>query len=337
MSKLRIWLKEKDVYCDVNEDTTCHETVQHSIKPPQVLKEERQSIEDLNATEYKLDNELFVEPAIVRCSSVCNSNIRKDMNWQTQRQTLSLCYETRLHELSEWIELVDSAIDVYDNTDVEDGLSKDEITENQITRLGLLLKKQSAKLGKLLKKQQEESLFQAKALQERLIKELEDDYGKMNYLDSQVNLLNSRLALQKKALSLGLSKELEERLLEHSCSVMFRNSGQGITDSLFSSPKLLRKSFRSEIEYPKERSEGDQLDSNNHLQVSSYTVDKWQVTQHGDTRILNSLPHNEVANEKGLLCMNSDVLSSTEVDISNRKDRLTLTFGLEDEETSVFV
>lgn len=236
------------------------------------------------------------------------------------RQSLILCYERRLRELSEWIDLVDCAIEVYDNTDVEDGMSDDEIIENQVTRLGLLLKKQSLKLKHFCSKQQERS--QARLLHEKLMKEV-DECGKMDYfnIDSQVN--NSGLVVAQKRQASGGRKDENFKAPSHRIS---------------SSSMSCTGDFRfGEIqkEFPWSRNGVHQLDElNNHSQVSPCSVDKCQVIKQQDkldNETSDIFSSDTAVNSKGILrsCVHEDVLG--------RKKRFNVTFALGDQDLSLFV
>lgn len=341
MSKLGIWLNEKEFYCEVNEDTTCHEIIQQLVQPAVFIKQKPHSFgfKNINDCEYKLNKQtkqLFAKQT--KISNVSDA-AKMDKGWQTPRDiqsSLSVCYETRLDELSEWIGLVDSAIEVYDNTDVEDGLSEDEIVENQITRLGLLIKKQSVKLEELLKEQQHRCLYQAKVLRKSLITELDNDCDKVSCLDGQINELNSKLVLQKRMLGLRMNKQDGTRLPVLSDSVNLRNQSQRIIDS----SKYFRKGLMCEKKYPEaadERNKDYQLDANNYSRILSYSVDKWpQTTGYRH----NSNIHGTFLNGSGLVgsCVDGNIPNNEATEILTSKEILrNATFGLEDPDTSVLV
>lgn len=240
------------------------------------------------------------------------------------RQSLILCYERRLRELSEWIDLVDCAIEVYDNTDVEDGMSDDEIIENQMTRLGLLLKKQSLKLKNLCSKQQERS--QARLLRERLMKEV-DKWGKMGYfnLDGQVN--NSGLFVAQKRQASGGRKDESFKIPSHRSPSSSKSSTGIFRIDRNGSWFECSHSERIQKEFPWSRNavyQSDQL--NNHSQVSSCSVDKCQVVKQHENETSDIFSSDAAENSKGILrsCVHEDVLGE--------KKRLNVTFALGDQD-----
>ena len=299
MNKLGIWLNDKEYLCDVDEHTTCDEVIQLLIKPP--VNEVPHSFE-VNAYEYKLDK-LFANQSD---SSNNISNGSMDENRQNhipRKSRLDIVYDNRLQELSERISLLDLAIEIYDNTDDEDGLNDDEIIENQVTRMGMLLKKQSSTI-KNLSRQQNTYLCAEKITKEKLVAELEKIYNQMRMFDVKLQQLRSTFDV----LNWGSNK------------YEMRTKNQAIPCSSCS-PKLSRNKFTTDHE------------SNHSKGIVNYTRCKsehapheqcWTQThdihKHGDPRLSDG-----------------DIIDSNDKEILTRKEVISLTFGLEDEESSVLV
>lgn len=289
MNQLGIWLNDKEYLCDLNEHTTCDEVIQLLIKPP--MNETPHSCE-INACEYKLDK-LFAKQS----DSSNNSNSSMDEQRQShipRKSRLDIVYDNRIKELSERINLLDSAIEIYDNTDVEDGLTDDEIIENQITRMGMLLKKQSTAI-KNVSNQQSISLYREITTNEQLLAELEKTCDKMKMFDDQLQELQSTLDV------LNWRSNKYEMKPEQYSNMRTKHRDLSCPSRL---PKQTKVQFTSDYE-------------SNHRK---------------DIPLLNNTSYKSKHESNDM-----DIIDSNEEEISKRKEIISLTFDLEDEESSILV
>lgn len=290
VNQLGIWLNDKEHLCALNEHTTCDEVVQLLIKPP--VNEIPHSCE-INACEYKLDK-LFAKQSD-SSNNISNSSMDEKRQSRIPRKSqLDIVYDNRIKELSERINLLDSTIEIYDNTDVEDGLTDDEIIENQITRMGMLLKKQSAAI-KNLSSQQSTSLCREKVTNEQLLAELEKTYNKMKMFDDQLQELQSTLDI------LNLRSNKYEMKSEQYLNMRTKNHNRSYPSCL---PKQTKNQF-----------------------ISAYC----KGNHRKDMSLLNpTCKSKQDTNDM-------DIIDINDKEISKRREIISLTFGLEDEGSSILV
>ena len=290
MNQSGVWLNDKEYLCDLNEHTTCDEVIQLLIKPP--MNETAHSCE-INACEYKLDK-LFAKQSD---SSNNISNTSMDESRQShmpRKSRLDIVYDNRIKELSERINLLNSTIEIYDNTDVEDGLTDDEIIENQITRTGMLLKKQSTTI-KNVSNQQSASLYREKVKNEQLLAELEKTYDKMKMFDDQLQELQSTLDV-----------------------LNWRSNKYEMKPEQYSNMMTKHRDLSCPSHFPKQTKD----------QFTSY----FESNHRKDMRLLNHTSYKSKLGNNDV-----DIIDSNEKEISKRKETISLTFGLEDEESSILV
>ena len=321
MNKLGIWLNNKEYLCDVNEHTTCDEVIQLLIKPP--VNEIPHSFE-VNACEYKLDK-LFAKQSD-SSNNISNGSMDKSGQSRIPRKSrLDIVYDSRIQELSERISLLDSTIEIYDNTDFEDGLTDDEIIENQVTRMGMLLKKQSITI-KNLSKRQNTCLHTEKIAKEKLLVELENNYNQMSVFDDQLQQFQSTLdVLNQRSNKYEMNPEQYSNMRTKIHAIPCPSC----------SPELTRNKFTTDYE-------------NNHSKdMVNYTPSK--LSEHGPytANACQALGHDIYRQRDNLHCVEDindnprpsdvDIMDSNEKDILTRKEIISLTFGLKDEESSVLV
>jgi membrane-associated HD superfamily phosphohydrolase len=312
MNKLGIWLNDKEYLCDVNEHTTCDEVIELLIKPS--VNEIPHSFE-VNACEYKLDK-MFAKQTD---SSNNISNGRMDENGQNylpRKSRLEMAYDSRIQDLFERINLLDSTIEIYDNTDIEDGLNDDEIVENQVTRLGMLLKKQSVTI-KNLSKQHNTCLSTEKRTKEKLLKELEENYNRMKMFDRQLQRLQSTLD-DLNWRSNKYEMRPESNIIKHH-AIPCTSCSPTLTKHKFTTdPEThLRKAM---VNSPK----SEHGCKNDECPALAHDIYRQRDKQYS---IENNNP----------ILSDGDMVDSNNKEILTRKEIISLTFGLEDEESSVLV
>ena len=315
MNKLGIWLNDKEYLCDVNEHTTSDEVIELLIKPP--ANGIAHSFK-VNACEYKLDK-LFAKQSD-SSNNISNGSMDENrQNFIPRKSRLEMVYDSRIQDLSERINLLDSTIEIYDNTDVEDGLNDEEIVENQVTRMGILLKKQSVTI-KNLSKQHNTCLSTEKITKEKLLEELEKNYNRVKMFDRELQRLRSTLD-DLNWRSNRYEQRPESNIAKHH-----------FVPCTSCSPKLTRNKFTTDHK----------------CNVSKFKVNyESPKSEHGckneECRALAHDIHRQrdkqnfaEDNDGSILC-DEDFVGSNDKGILTRKEIISLTFGLEDDESSIMV
>jgi hypothetical protein len=312
MNKLGIWLDDKEYLCDVNEHTTCDEVIELLIKPS--VNEIPHSFE-VNACEYKLDK-MFAKQTD-SSNNISNGSMDENgQNYLPRKSRLEMAYDSRIQDLFERINLLDSTIEIYDNTDIEDGLNDDEIVENQVTRLGMLLKKQSVTI-KNLSKQHNTCLSTEKRTKEKLLKELEENYNRMKMFDRQLQRLQSTLD-DLNWRSNKYEMRPESNIIKHH-AIPCTSCSPTLTKHKFTTDHEthLRKAM---VNSPK----SEHGCKNDECPALAHDIYRQRDKQYS---IENNIP----------ILSDGDMVDSNNKEILTRKEIISLTFGLEDEESSVLV
>lgn len=294
---------------DVNEKATSDEDISTLIKPP--VNKIAHSFH-VNTCEYKLDK-LFTKQ---RCSSNISSDGSMEESqdkFRSNKSSLDLLYTNRIRELSKRISLLDSSIEIYDNTDVEDGLTEDEMIENHVTRLGILVKKQSAAIVDL-SKEHNAYLVMEKNTRQRLQAELEYNCKQMKMFDNQLLLLQSTLDILN-------SKLLKRKSIVHDSSIIQTESRawSGVSGSneqtypAIESATVLTKGKETKLYSYDALKRDDKI-------YTKFTPNNAKFT---DNSPMSLLEMKEEGNDRK--------------NIMTRKKMMTLSFGLEDDETSILV
>ena len=319
LNQLGIWRNDKAYLCDVNEHTTCDEVMQLFSKTP--VNDISHPFEP-NACEYKLDK-LFAKQSD-SSNNIGNGSMDENrQGYMPRKSRLDILYDSRIQELSQRIALLDSTIEIYDNTDGEDDLSDDEITENQITRMGILLKKQSITI-KNLSSQQSTCLYTEEITRERLLRELEKNYSQLKALDDELNQVHSTLDIlncrsDKCVINTVRHPNMSRTTSQHSRRLLTRNQFPANYERDKSVDLALLKHTQCKAEYGQCTANeypapGQDIYMPQDKQHCIDVIDGKQNYSYPDIR--------DNVNEKEIL---------------TRREIMSLTFGLKDEESSVLV
>lgn len=273
---------------------------------------------DVNACEYNLD-ELFAKQSDSsnRGPNKNNNGSMDGQNCIPRKPRLDVIYDSRIEELSQRISLLDSTIEIYDNTDLEDGLNNEEIVENQVTRMGILIKKQSIRI-KTLSKQENTCLYTEKLVKHKLLGEQEKSRLKIRIINEQLKKVQSTLD----DLNFGSNKYEIER---HS-SIGTKTHG---TSAYACFPKLTMDSESN-------RNKAMFNSTSCKFKNVPYVTNQFQALGGDLYGLRNSgdVARDITEDQRPDL---ADNLSSNGKVILTRKEILSLTFGLNDEKSSILV